>query len=81
MYNSIIHHLYIVLYIYHPKSSLLLSPFIPPVPSLHPPPLFPLVSTRLLSVWSYVKKLKMELPYDSEIPLLGMYLRKPEILI
>ena len=33
LYNSIIHHLYIVLCVHHPNSSLLPSPFIPPLPS------------------------------------------------
>ena len=32
-------------------------------------------------VWRYLKKLKMELPYDPEIPLLGSDLKKPKILI
>ena len=27
-------------------------------------------------VWSFLKKLKVELPYDPAIPLLGMYLEK-----
>ena len=29
------------------------------------------------TVWRFLKKLKIELPYDSTIPLLGIYLRKP----
>ena len=29
-------------------------------------------------VWSFPKKLKMELPFDSAIPLLGIYLKKLE---
>ena len=33
------------------------------------------------AVWSYLKKLKMELPYDSEISLLVIYLKKPETII
>ena len=33
------------------------------------------------AVWSFLKKLKMELPYDPAIPLLGIYLKKPETLI
>ena len=33
------------------------------------------------TVWRYFQELKMELPYDPEIPLLGIYLKKPEILI
>ena len=28
------------------------------------------------TVWSFLKKLKIELPYDSASPLLGMYLEK-----
>ena len=32
-------------------------------------------------VWSFLKKLKMELPYDSAIPLLGIYLKKMKTLI
>ena len=31
-------------------------------------------------VWSYFKKLKMELPYDPVIPLLGICPKKPETL-
>ena len=37
VYNSIIHHLYIVLWVHHPKSSLLPSPFMPPLLSSTPP--------------------------------------------
>ena len=29
------------------------------------------------TVWRFLKKLKIELPYDLAIPLLGTYLRKP----
>ena len=32
-------------------------------------------------VCSFLKKLNMELPYDSAIPLLGIYLKKPKTLI
>ena len=28
------------------------------------------------TVWRLVKNLKIELPYDPEIPLLGIYLKK-----
>ena len=28
------------------------------------------------TVWKFLKKLKIELPYDPAIPLLGMYLEK-----
>nr|KAF6304031.1 hypothetical protein mMyoMyo1_009010 [Myotis myotis] len=30
------------------------------------------------TIWSFLKKLKMELPFDPVIPLLGIYPRKPE---
>ena len=30
-------------------------------------------------VWSFLKKLKRELPYDPAIPLLGLYLEKSKI--
>ena len=33
------------------------------------------------AVWRYLKKLKMEMPYDPEIPLVGIYPKKPEALI
>ena len=33
------------------------------------------------AVRGYLKKLKMELPYDAATPLLGIYLNKPETLI
>ena len=33
------------------------------------------------AVQSYLKKLKIELLYDPVIPLLGIYMKKPEILI
>ena len=32
-------------------------------------------------VWRFLKKLKIELPYDPEIPLLGTYLKKIRTLI
>ena len=32
-------------------------------------------------VWRYLKKLKMYLPFDPVIPLLGIYPKKPKILI
>ena len=41
MYNSIIHYLYIVLCVYHSKSSLLPSSIIAPLPSSTPPSPFP----------------------------------------
>ena len=30
------------------------------------------------TVWNFLKKLKMELPFDLEIPLLRLYLNNPE---
>ena len=33
------------------------------------------------AVWSYLKKLKMELPYDPVIPLLGICPKNPQTLI
>ena len=30
------------------------------------------------TAWSFLKKLKMELPYDPAIPLLGIYPKNPE---
>ena len=52
VYNSTIHHLYIIILCFnHPKSNLILSPFIPPFPSSTcPHPTFPLVIT----VWLFV---------------------------
>ena len=35
-----------------------------------------LVELLWIRVWKFLKKLKIELPYDPEIPLLGMYLEK-----
>ena len=40
-----------------------------------------LVQPLWKAVWSYLKKLKIDLPYDSEIPLMGIYPKKPETLI
>ena len=40
-----------------------------------------LVQPLWKTVWSYLKKLKMELLYDPEISLLGRYLKKLETLI
>ena len=42
-----------------------------------------LVECRLLlplwkTVWNFLKKLKMELPFDPAIPLLGVYPKNPE---
>ena len=33
------------------------------------------------TVWNFLKKLKMELPFDPAIPLLGLYPKNPETLI
>ena len=33
------------------------------------------------AVWRYLKKLKMGLPFDPVIPLLGIYLKEPKMLI
>ena len=33
------------------------------------------------TVWRFLKKLKIELPYDPAIPLLGIYLEKTKALI
>ena len=32
-------------------------------------------------VWNFLRKLKMELPFDLAIPLLGLYPKNPETLI
>jgi hypothetical protein len=37
-----------------------------------------LVQTLCKTVWKHFKKLKMELPYDPAIPLLGIYLKECE---
>ena len=37
-----------------------------------------LVQPLWKTVWSFLKKLKMELPFDPAIPLLGIYLKNPE---
>ena len=33
------------------------------------------------AVWRYLRKLKMDLPYDPAIPLLGIYPKEPKTLI
>ena len=33
------------------------------------------------AVWRHFKKLKMDLPFDPAIPLLGIYLKEPKTLI
>ena len=51
VYSPIVRHLYSVLYVHHPKCSLLLPPFTLSLPSSNCPyPHFPLVVTILLSV-------------------------------
>ena len=40
-----------------------------------------LVQPLWKAVWSYLRIIKMELPYDPVVPLLGIYLKKPETLI
>ena len=40
-----------------------------------------LVKPLWRTIWRFLKKLKLELPYDPAIPLLGIYLRKMKTLI
>ena len=40
-----------------------------------------LVQTLQRTVWRFLKKLKIELPYDPVIPLLGIYPEKTKTLI
>ena len=40
-----------------------------------------LVQPLWKAVWRYLRKLKMELPYDLVSPLLGVSVEKPETLI
>ena len=40
-----------------------------------------LVQPLWKTVWRFLKKLKLELPYDTAIPLLGIYLKKMKTLI
>ena len=40
-----------------------------------------LVQTLWKAVWNYLKKLKMDLPFDPAIPLLGIYPKEPKTLI
>ena len=40
-----------------------------------------LVQPLWKTVWKFLKKLKIELPYDPPIPLLGIYLKKTKTLI
>ena len=39
-----------------------------------------LVQSLWKTVWRFLKKLKIELPYDPSIPLLRIYLKKKKIL-
>ena len=40
-----------------------------------------LVQPLWKTTWSFLKKLKIELPYDPAIPLLGIYLKKTKPLV
>ena len=40
-----------------------------------------MVQTLWKAVWRFLKKLKIELPYDPAIPLLGIYLKKMKTVI
>ena len=40
-----------------------------------------LVQPLWKAIWRYLKKLKMDLPFDPAIPLLGIYLKEPKTLI
>ena len=40
-----------------------------------------LVQQLWKAVWRYMKKLQMELPFDPEIPILGIYPKEPKALI
>ena len=42
---------------------------------------FKLVQPLWKTIWSFLKKLKIELLYDPAIPLLGIYPRKTKTLI
>ena len=44
-------------------------------------PCAPFIQPLWKTLWSFLIKLKMELPYGPEIPLLGIYLKKPKTLI
>ena len=39
-----------------------------------------LVQGLWTAVWRYLKKLKMDMPFDPAIPLLGIYLKEPKTL-
>ena len=40
-----------------------------------------LVQTLWKTVWNFLRKLKMELPFDPAIPLLGSYIKNPRTLV
>ena len=40
-----------------------------------------LIQSPWKAVWRYLKQLKMDLPFDLVIPLMGIHLKKPETLI
>ena len=40
-----------------------------------------LVQPLWKAIWRYLIKLKMDLPFDPVIPLLGIYLKEPKTLI
>ena len=40
-----------------------------------------LVQPLWKAIWRYLKKLKMDLPFDPAIPLLGVFLKKPKTLV
>ena len=40
-----------------------------------------MVQPLLKALWRFLKKLKIELPYDPAIPPLGIYLKKMKTLI
>jgi len=40
-----------------------------------------LVQPLRKTVWSFLKKLKVELPHDPAVPLLGLYLEKRKTLV
>ena len=42
---------------------------------------YKLVKSLWRTVWSFLKKLKIELPYDSAIPLLGIHPEKTKTLL
>ena len=69
VHNSLIHHLYIVLCVHHPKVSLLPLAFIPPLPYSTCPP-FPLVITILLPVSVRVFSLNLFTSFILTLPTL-----------